>query len=137
MTALADVLPRVRCARMDVLEDGDRIVFLHHVVPGAANRSYGIHVAELAGIPRALTRRAREILAELERSPADDTARRHRAMARPTQETDSIQLTLFAPPSPVVSAVRALDVESLTPLEALTKLYELKRLTDEEAAPGG
>ena len=59
LTELATVLPRVACARMDVLEEGDRVVFLHRVVPGAIDRSYGIHVAELAGLPRAATRRAR------------------------------------------------------------------------------
>ncbi|MGH2351057.1 MAG: DNA mismatch repair protein MutS, partial [Chloroflexota bacterium] len=66
---LADLertLPRVHNYRMDVLEEGDRVVFLHRVVPGSAGRSYGIHVARLAGIPRLVTRRAEEVLAELE-----------------------------------------------------------------------
>jgi DNA mismatch repair protein MutS len=129
MTALAEHLPGVCCARMDVLEEGDRVVFLHRVVPGGADRSYGIHVAELAGIPRALTRRAREILTDLEKRTGSDTREvRQRAMSTYTPMTDTMQLTLFAPPSPVVAAVRDLDVESLSPLEALTKLYELKRL---------
>lgn len=133
LTALADLLPGVTCARMDVLEDGERIVFLHHVVPGAADRSYGIHVAELAGIPRALTRRAQDILADLERGPgAASTQGRRRAMAKPAPEAMSMQLTLFAPPSPLLNAVRALDVESLSPLEALTKLYELRQLAADE-----
>ena len=118
--------------RMDVLEEGDRVVFLHRVVPGAADRSYGIHVAEIAGLPRALTRRAQEILGELERGPAAETARsRRRAMAAPSPEAVSMQLTLFAPPSPALAALKALDVEALSPLEALTKLYELKRLAGE------
>jgi DNA mismatch repair protein MutS len=134
LTALADLLPGVCCARMDVLEDGDRVVFLHRVVPGAADRSYGIHVAEVAGIPRALIRRAREILSDLERGPGAEAAKvRKRAMARPAPENLSLQLTFFAPPSPVVDALRALDVESLTPLEALTKLYELRQLAADES----
>lgn len=129
LTELADILPGVCCARMEVLEDGDRVVFLHRVAQGAIDRSYGIHVAELAGIPRALTRRAREILDELEGTTAPTVTRRRRgAMSRPAPESASMQLTLFAPPSPVVAAIRELDVESLTPLEALTKLYELHRL---------
>ncbi|MGH2617493.1 MAG: DNA mismatch repair protein MutS, partial [Thermomicrobiales bacterium] len=133
MTALADHLPGVCCVRMDVLEEGDRVVFLHRVVPGAVDRSYGIHVAEIAGIPRALTRRAQEILSDLERGPAAETTRgRRRAMAAQTPESVSMQLTLFAPPSPVVEAVRALDVESLSPLEALTKLYDLKQLAADQ-----
>jgi len=129
LTELADHLPGVCCVRMDVLEEGDRVVFLHRVVPGAADRSYGIHVAEIAGIPRALTRRAEEILAELERGSATGTGRqRRRAMATATPEAVSLQLTMFAPPSPVLAEIHALDVETLSPLEALTKLYELKRL---------
>jgi DNA mismatch repair protein MutS len=136
LTTLADHLPGVFCARMDVLEEGDRVVFLHHVVPGGADRSYGVHVAELAGVPRALTRRAREILADLEQHPTGDGAKvRRRAMASPAPENLSMQLTLFAPPSPVVTAIHALDVESLSPLEALTTLFELKRLADGESAP--
>jgi DNA mismatch repair protein MutS len=133
LTELATILPGVCCARMDVLEEGDRIVFLHHVVDGAADRSYGIHVAEVAGVPRALTRRAREILTELEHGSAAATkTERRRAMKSSAADPVSIQLTMFAPPHPVISAVQGLDVESLSPLEALTKLYELKRLVEVE-----
>jgi len=129
LTVLADYLPGVTCARMDVLEEGDRVVFLHRVAPGGADRSYGIHVAELAGLPRALTRRAREILTDLEAGPAGPAARERRARsALPAVEAGVLQLTLFAPPSPVVEALRGLDVDSLTPLEALNRLYELRRL---------
>lgn len=136
MTAIADVLPGVCCARMEVLEEGDRVVFLHRVAPGGADRSYGIHVAELAGVPKALTRRAREILRELELGPAAEAARgRRRSMGKPNQESLSMQLTLFAPPDPVLEAIRALDVESLSPLEALMKLYELRQLAKGEPSP--
>ena len=136
LTALADHLPGVFCARMDVLEEGDRVVFLHRVVPGGADRSYGVHVAELAGVPRALTRRAREILTDLEqRAAGDATKGRRRAMSSPAPDTMTMQLTLFAPPSPVVTAISELDVESLSPLEALTKLFELKRLAEGESSP--
>jgi DNA mismatch repair protein MutS len=136
LTTLADLLPGVSCARMEVLEEGDRVVFLHHVVPGAADKSYGIHVAELAGVPRALTRRARDILADLEQDVMHhDGPRRRRSMARPAPEQLNLQLTLFAPPSPLLEAVRSLDVESLSPLEALTKLYELRQLADRDSSP--
>jgi DNA mismatch repair protein MutS len=135
LTALAEHLPGVFCARMDVLEEGDRVVFLHRVVPGGADRSYGVHVAEVAGVPRALTRRAREILSDLEQRAATNGANgRRRAMSSPAPESSTMQLTLFAPPSPIVTAVRELDVESLSPLEALTKLFELKRLAEGESA---
>jgi DNA mismatch repair protein MutS len=136
LTSLADHLPGVFCARMDVLEEGDRVVFLHRVVPGGADRSYGVHVAELAGVPRALTRRAREILTDLEQRAATEGSRgRRRAMSSPAPDNATMQLTLFSPPSPVVTAIRDLDVESLSPLEALTKLFELKRLADGESTP--
>jgi DNA mismatch repair protein MutS len=136
MTSLADHLPGVCCARMDVLEEGDQVVFLHRVVPGGADRSYGIHVAELAGIPRALTRRAREILSELEQGTTVDAVQgRRRAMPTPAPDNASIQLTLFAPQNPVVAAMAELDVESLSPLEALTKLFELKRLATSDRGP--
>jgi DNA mismatch repair protein MutS len=135
LTVLADHLPGVFCARMDVLEEGDRVVFLHRVVPGGADRSYGVHVAELAGVPRALTRRAREILTDLEQRAARDGVNGRRAMAPSAPDNMTMQLTLFAPPSPVVNAIRDLDVESLSPLEALTKLFEMKRLTEGESPP--
>ncbi len=135
LTVLSDYLPGVTCARMDVLEEGDRVVFLHRVAPGGADRSYGIHVAELAGLPRALTRRAREILTDLEQGPAAPAARERRARsARPAAESGTLQLTLFAPPNPAVEALRSLDVDSLTPLEALNRLYELKRLAGDSGA---
>jgi DNA mismatch repair protein MutS len=137
LTELATILPRVACARMDVLEEGDRVVFLHRVVPGAIDRSYGIHVAELAGLPRAATRRARSILSELEESAKHARNGRRRAMRQPPPETSSLQLTLFAPPSPLQEALAALDVESLSPLEALTKLFELKRMAEAERAREG
>ena len=87
LTSLADHLPGVFCARMDVLEEGDRVVFLHRVVPGGADRSYGVHVAELAGVPRGLTRRAREILTDLEQRAATEGAKgRRRAMASPAPD---------------------------------------------------
>jgi DNA mismatch repair protein MutS len=105
-------------------------------VPGGADRSYGVHVAELAGVPRALTRRAREILTDLEQRAATEGVKgRRRAMSSPAPDPATMQLTLFAPPSPVVTAIRELDVESLSPFEALTKLFELKRLADGESAP--
>jgi DNA mismatch repair protein MutS len=133
LTSLADHLPGVFCARMDVLEEGDRVVFLHRVVPGGADRSYGVHVAELAGVPRGLTRRAREILTDLEQRAATEGMKgRRRVMSSPAPDHTTMQLTLFAPPSPVVTTLRDLDVESLSPLEALTKLFELKQLADGE-----
>jgi DNA mismatch repair protein MutS len=126
LTELAGVLPRVRNFRVDVLEEGDDVVFLHQVVPGGADRSYGIHVARLAGMPRSVVRRASEVLQDLERdSGGDDRAHRRDAMRRET--SSPVQMTMFGPPDPVLEDLRVLDIESLSPLEALTTLYEMQR----------
>jgi DNA mismatch repair protein MutS len=121
LTNLASVLPRVRNYRMDVREEGNEVHFLHRVVPGGADRSYGIHVARLAGIPRAVTRRAEEILKDLERKGRRSTARRDEP------EVEVIQLAFLGEPDPVVEELRSLDVLSLTPIEAIQKLFELQR----------
>ena len=92
LAALQGALPRVRNYRVDVLEEGDRVVFLHRVVPGQAGRSYGIHVARLAGVPRAVTRRAEEVLAGLEAVRGDFG---QPGAPRPASRPDS------PPPTPV------------------------------------
>ena len=130
LTELADILPRVTCSRMDVLEDGERVVFLRKVVAGNADKSYGIHVARLAGIPKAITRRAEEILVDLEQNPAgeNDRTRRQAAMQQPIPGAGTkMQLTFFDAPNPVVERLKALEVESLTPLDAIRVLFELKQ----------
>lgn len=122
LTELQSYLPRVRNYNMAVLEEGDRVVFLRKVVPGGADRSYGIYVAKLAGLPRAVTRRAEEVLKELE-------ARAQRAMLRPQRSAPqpSLQLPLFDSTDGLVEEIAQLDVMSMTPIEALAKLYELSQ----------
>jgi DNA mismatch repair protein MutS len=135
LTELEAILPRVRCCTMDVLDDGDKVVFLRRVVAGAADRSYGLHVAQLAGIPRAVVRRAREVLTDLEAGRAASGDARRQAMRRPAPGAEQpLQLTLFAPPDPALEALRALDVEALSPLEAITKLFELQTLAKSSGA---
>ncbi len=140
LAALEGRLPGVANARLDVLEEGDRVTFLHRVVPGAAGRSYGIHVARLAGMPRDVTDRAALLLGALEaRGPSPLEAKpdgqprvgvgARRRVAGVTSRDGPMQLTLFAPPSdPVAEAVRAIDVDTLTPLEALNILARLRDL---------
>jgi DNA mismatch repair protein MutS len=123
LTELATVLPRVRNYRMDVREEGADVHFLHRVVPGGADRSYGIHVARLAGIPRAVTRRAEEILKELERK-----SQRANARGRREPEPEGLQLTLLGEVNPAIEELRSVDVFSLSPIEAIAKLYELQQL---------
>jgi DNA mismatch repair protein MutS len=113
-----------------VAEEGDSVVFLHRIVPGGADRSYGIHVAELAGMPRTVVRRARQILANLEAE-----ARAPDALVRKVEQpTLGLQLPLFAPQPAVdgrltqlAKTLRELDVSELTPLEAISRLYELQQ----------
>ncbi|HEX5370509.1 MAG TPA: DNA mismatch repair protein MutS, partial [Dehalococcoidia bacterium] len=122
MTALAATLPRVRNQSVAVTEQDGRVVFLHRIVDGGADRSYGIHVAELAGMPAPVIERAREVLKSLEDASKDGAASRRRAAPAP-------QLPLLdaaLPPSEVETALAAIDPDALTPLQALTKLYELR-----------
>jgi len=125
LTELAKVLPRVRNYNVAVAEEGDRVIFLHKIVPGGADRSYGIHVAQLAGLPKAVIHRAEEILEELEREA--------RAPTRRPRAAEAQQLALFpTKPHPVVEELSKLDVNSMTPLEALNKLYELQQRIQED-----
>jgi DNA mismatch repair protein MutS len=117
LTELERRLPRVRNLRVEVLEEGERVVFLHRVVPGGADRSYGIHVARLAGIPASVTQRARDLLKDLE------SGRRRAAPARANGHGPG----LFDPPrDPLLEELAALQPDGLTPLQALNKLYDLR-----------
>ncbi len=119
LTELEKILPRVRNFNVAVAEDGDRIVFLHKVIPGGADRSYGVHVAQLAGMPRSLVARAHEILKDLETNGSDFENKRRRKQK---------QLPGLAEPNPIADAVNAIKVDELSPMEAMMKLYELQRL---------
>ena len=116
---LANILPRVKNFNVAVTEEGDKVIFLHKVISGGADRSYGIHVAQLAGLPKSVTNRAQEVLAELEKH-ASKEAKIPRRKAQ--------QMPLFFENSLLVSEIAKLDIDSISPLEAITKLYELKRM---------
>jgi DNA mismatch repair protein MutS len=135
LTALEGPLPRVRNFHMAAVEQGDSVVFLHELREGGADRSYGIHVAELAGIPQSVIRRASELLAELEAGRKDEGRgmkdEERPAPANPSSHIPhpSPQLALFdLAPSPVVEYLRRLNINDLTPLDALNKLHELQKL---------
>jgi DNA mismatch repair protein MutS len=124
LTSLAGILPRVQNAHVAVREDGGEVVFEHRIVPGPSDRSYGIHVARLAGLPAPVIARAERLLAEFEdgRGPRPGTpANGHEAAYQPS---------LFAGSSRgrTEAALAASDPDALTPLEALQRLYELKAL---------
>ncbi len=119
LTAVADMLPRVHNANVAVAEQGERVLFLRRIVDGPADRSYGVQVAQLAGLPPPVIRRAREILVELER------------LATGSKAAPSVQLTLLTPEEhPVVKRLRNLDPEQLSPLDALSLIYELRNEAD-------
>jgi DNA mismatch repair protein MutS len=127
LTELAALLPRVVNRTMAVKEWQDRIVFLRRVVEGAADKSYGLHVARLAGIPASVVDRAAEILRNLESQEYDLSGRPR--LARGTEPAGAAppQLTLFTPPEQIVaSVIRDVDIERLSPLAALNLLHSLK-----------
>jgi DNA mismatch repair protein MutS len=134
LTELALTKPRVRNMKMLVREWNDRIVFLRKVVDGAADRSYGIQVARLAGLPEPVLARAREVLANLEREELEGDGRPKLARhgdeegKGPARSTSPEQLGLFAPAEhPVLRELRETLVEGLTPLDALNLLATLQR----------
>jgi len=124
LVELATFLPHVKNYNVAVTEEGGRVVFLRKIVPGGSDRSYGIHVAELAGLPRAVLQRATEVLSALEATHDGRTASTGRGRVR--RRSPAEQLPLFGPRSPLLEELATLDVDSLTPLQAITKLYEMK-----------
>ena len=125
LTELADILPRVRNVSMQVREEGDQVVFLHTAAEGRADRSYGIHVAQLAGIPDEVISEARRILQRLESAaarPTEPEAARLPSRARPGRQLP-LALELA---SPIEEALLGLAIESMTPLEAMQTLAELR-----------
>ncbi len=123
LTQLSELLPGVRNYNVAVSEADNKVVFLHRIVPGSADRSYGIHVAQLAGLPRPVIQRADEILRQLEDS-AGEAVHQNRDAAR--------QLSLFPRTNPLLDELKDLDLNTLSPIEALNKLYEWrKRFLDE------
>ncbi|MFL6193508.1 MAG: MutS-related protein, partial [Thermoanaerobaculia bacterium] len=129
LTALAAKLPRLECHTLRVKEWRGDVVFLHEVAAGTADRSYGIHVARLAGLPEGVIERAGEILANLEAQEYDPTGKPRLARGGHAPDTghQPAQLTLFVPPEQVVASVlRDTDVNQLTPLAALNLLHSLK-----------
>jgi DNA mismatch repair protein MutS len=124
LVELAGFLPRVKNFNVAVAEEGGRVIFLYKIVPGGVDRSYGIHVAQLAGLPKSVVHRAREVLDELEGDSRGKAAARK---GRRRKKEVAQQLSFMGQKPPVVEELEKLDINSLTPLEALTKLYELQK----------
>ena len=132
LTSLADSLPRVRNYTVAVSEDGADVVFLHRIVPGGADKSYGIHVARLAALPGAVINRAWEVLKEMEdNGHYRNSVGRNSVGTGPRRKARSAQIPLFSQPSPLAEELLRLDVGNMTPLEAINALYELQRKAKE------
>jgi len=130
MVSLADFLPRVKNFNVAVVEEGGKVIFLHKIIPGGVDRSYGIHVAQLAGLPKAVINRAREVLDELESESKGSDGKGKRRLA---PEPKQLSLLRQEPGhSKLLKEISGLDINSMTPLEAITKLYELQKKAGEE-----
>ncbi len=118
LTQLAELLPGVSNYNVAVSEADGQVIFLHKIVPGGADRSYGIHVGQLAGLPRPVTQRAGEILRQLESSSGK---------AVKINPSAPRQMALFPETNPLLDELKELDINALSPIEALNKVYEWKR----------
>lgn len=128
LTDLAERLPHVVNYHVAVDDSGDDVIFLRRILPGKADRSYGVHVAQMAGMPGPLVQRAGEILDDLERSGAAGPRRLIDGESRSGRRAKSMQVGLFASIHPTVEALRDLNINDLTPLEAMNRLYELQKM---------
>jgi DNA mismatch repair protein MutS len=124
LTVLPESEPLVANVHLNATEHNERIVFLHHVLPGPASQSYGLAVAQLAGVPADVIARAKDHLARLEASSLSHEA----TQPTPGRPAAPLQNDLFASlPHPVLAELERLDVDELTPRQALEMLYDLKQ----------
>ena len=124
LTALADQHERIFNLNVTVREWQDQVVFLHRIVPGAADRSYGIHVAKIAGLPDQVVKRADGLLNQLAVNHVEQSPRQHTDAASPPAD----QMSLFTEyvPHPAVEALKQIDLNKLTPMQAFDQLRQLK-----------
>ena len=123
LTDVADVLPGVTNYSVAVTEEEGEVFFLHRIIQGGADRSYGVHVAQLAGLPPSVVSRAWEILKELEADVSTKNISDKLAM----DQSSGLQIPLFEQYPQIIDQILALDITNLTPLEAINKLYELQQ----------
>jgi DNA mismatch repair protein MutS len=126
LTDLEATLGLVKNLNVAVKEWDDKVAFLHKIVDGSADKSYGIHVARLAGIPRQVNDRAREILTRLESDHPEPSEG-----SMPLRSRDALQMTLFQyADHPLLDEIRQLDLDQLTPLEALQRMHDWQQKLD-------
>jgi DNA mismatch repair protein MutS len=122
LTELEAILPRVVNYNVALAEDGENVVFLHRVMTGGADQSYGIHVAKLAGVPKSVVKRANEILEDLEAQGSDFQMKKRK-------KDSQYQIALFDDQRhPVIDALKGIEIDGISPIDAITKLYELQRM---------
>jgi DNA mismatch repair protein MutS len=135
LTDLESSLGGVKNLTVSVKEWEDNVVFLHKIVSGSADKSYGIHVARLAGVPREVNERAKQVLSQLEGEHLDQQGRPKLKAAQKSRRGGDLQLTLFAPyEHPLLSVIRETDLNALTPIEALQHIKEWQEQLDAEVA---
>jgi DNA mismatch repair protein MutS len=126
LVELADFLPRARNCNVAIAEENGEVIFLRKVIPGGVDKSYGIHVARLAGLPKAVINRAQEVLTELEGKRADQPAKK-KIGEKQNKYAAPAQMPLFGQKPQVVEDLEKVDINALSPLEAINKLYELQQ----------
>ncbi|MBL4900770.1 MAG: DNA mismatch repair protein MutS, partial [Colwellia sp.] len=118
LTLLADQIDTLANVHLDAVEHDENIIFMHAIQEGAASKSFGLQVAQLAGVPKAVINRAKQRLAELENTQAPSIL--------PEQSSSFEQLTLVADDHPALESLRNIEVDDITPKQALDLLFELK-----------
>ncbi len=125
LTQLTQSLKQCVNWNVAVREEADDVIFLHKIIPGSAHKSYGIHVAQLAGVPRAVLDRAKVILETLESDHVDESGKT-KVPARRTQKKRELQLSLFEEEHPIIDELRQMKVDEMTPIAALQELHRLR-----------
>jgi DNA mismatch repair protein MutS len=124
LVELAGVLPRARNLNVAVTEEHGEVVFLRKIVPGGVDKSYGIHVAKLAGLPKPVINRAREVLSDLEGKNEKPIKS---LKSKTVKEIEGMQISFFGQKPQLLVDLQNLNIDSLSPLDALNKLYELQK----------
>jgi DNA mismatch repair protein MutS len=126
------MLPRVKNFNVSVKEVGGKVIFMRKLVPGGSEHSFGIHVAKIAGMAPDVVKRAEQVLKELEANNSGDGISRPKTETIQTVSKSGVQLSFFQLDDPVLCQIRDeianLDINSLTPIEALNKLNEIKKI---------
>jgi DNA mismatch repair protein MutS len=131
LNEMAEIFPRIKNMRVEVKEYGDKVIFLHKVSSGSADHSYGIQVAQMAGLPTFVTNRAKEILNNLEGKELTPYEVKQKKIAKFKQNKDQLNLFEFQDDT-IRKEISDIPIDSLTPIEALNKLNELKKKVNKD-----